>query len=223
MPAAGSRCRASSTPTSISTSPASSVAAIAGKARWPRRSPKVAAAKRGFTEDDVYARAQRTLEKAILQGTTRMRTHVEVDPRIGLTSFQRDPAAEGRLCLRHRSADLRLSAGGPAQRSRLRGIADRGLRTGRGRDRRLPLYRQRSRRPYRAHFRDREALRPRCRFPSRFRSRPFGDVAAGSLPADRGERLGRSRRHRPCHQAVGALTAASSMRWRTCWRVPAWR
>ena len=48
----------------------------------------VAAAKRAFTEDDVYARARRTLEKAIMQGTTRMRTHVEVDPRIGLTGFQ---------------------------------------------------------------------------------------------------------------------------------------
>jgi cytosine deaminase len=48
---------------------------------------KVAAAKRDFTEDDVYARGRRTLEKAIVQGTTRMRTHVEVDPRIGLRSF----------------------------------------------------------------------------------------------------------------------------------------
>jgi cytosine/creatinine deaminase len=48
---------------------------------------EVAAAKRAFTEDDVYARARRTLEKAILQGTTRMRTHVEVDPRIGLKGF----------------------------------------------------------------------------------------------------------------------------------------
>jgi cytosine/creatinine deaminase len=47
----------------------------------------VAAAKRAFTEEDVYARARRTLEKAILQGTTRMRTHVEIDPRIGLRSF----------------------------------------------------------------------------------------------------------------------------------------
>jgi cytosine/creatinine deaminase len=49
---------------------------------------EVAAAKRGFTEDDVYGRARRTLEKAILQGTTRMRTHVEVDPRVGLKSFR---------------------------------------------------------------------------------------------------------------------------------------
>jgi cytosine deaminase len=48
----------------------------------------VAAAKRAFTEEDVYARARRTLEKAILQGTTRMRTHVEIDPRIGLRSLE---------------------------------------------------------------------------------------------------------------------------------------
>jgi cytosine deaminase len=47
----------------------------------------VAAAKRAFTEDDVYTRARGTLEKAILHGTTRMRTHVEIDPRIGLRSF----------------------------------------------------------------------------------------------------------------------------------------
>src|SRR5215467_1425138 len=49
---------------------------------------EVAAAKRDFTEDEVYARARRTLEKAIVQGTTRMRTHVEVDPRVELRSFQ---------------------------------------------------------------------------------------------------------------------------------------
>jgi cytosine deaminase len=47
----------------------------------------VAQAKRGFTVEDVYERASRTLEKSILQGTMRMRTHVEVDPRVGLTSF----------------------------------------------------------------------------------------------------------------------------------------
>ncbi|MGE0034997.1 MAG: amidohydrolase family protein [Xanthobacteraceae bacterium] len=48
---------------------------------------QVAAAKRAFTEEDVYGRARRTLEKAIVQGTTRMRTHVEVDPRVVLRSF----------------------------------------------------------------------------------------------------------------------------------------
>ena len=43
--------------------------------------------KRGFTVDDVYQRGARVLEKAILKGTTHMRTHVEVDPRAGLRSF----------------------------------------------------------------------------------------------------------------------------------------
>jgi cytosine deaminase len=49
---------------------------------------EVAAAKRAFSEDDIYQRARGTLEKAILQGTTRMRTHVEVDPRVGLKGFR---------------------------------------------------------------------------------------------------------------------------------------
>lgn len=48
---------------------------------------EVAAAKLAFDEDDIYRRAQYTLEQAILHGTTRMRTHVEVDPRIGLKSL----------------------------------------------------------------------------------------------------------------------------------------
>src|SRR5262249_4689059 len=47
----------------------------------------VATAKRSFTEADIYARSHRSLEKAIIQGTTRMRTHVEIDPRVGLKGF----------------------------------------------------------------------------------------------------------------------------------------
>ena len=46
---------------------------------------EVADAKRNFTAEDVYQRGRRTLEKCILQGTTRIRTQVEVDPTIGLT------------------------------------------------------------------------------------------------------------------------------------------
>ncbi|MBV8746276.1 MAG: amidohydrolase family protein [Xanthobacteraceae bacterium] len=45
------------------------------------------AAKRGFTEEDIYARASRTMAKAMVQGTTRLRTHVEIDPRIGFKGF----------------------------------------------------------------------------------------------------------------------------------------
>ena len=41
-------------------------------------------AKAAFTEDDVYQRGAQVLEQAILQGTTHMRTHVEIDPQIGL-------------------------------------------------------------------------------------------------------------------------------------------
>jgi cytosine/creatinine deaminase len=41
---------------------------------------ETARAKAGFTAEDVHARGSRTLERCILQGTTRMRTHVEVDP-----------------------------------------------------------------------------------------------------------------------------------------------
>ena len=45
---------------------------------------EVAAAKRSFEPEDVYRRARRTLEKCILNGTTHVRTHLEVDPGIGL-------------------------------------------------------------------------------------------------------------------------------------------
>lgn len=48
----------------------------------------VGAMKRDFTPADVYERGARVLDKAIAKGTTRMRTHVEVDPRIGLRSFE---------------------------------------------------------------------------------------------------------------------------------------
>src|SRR6201985_3103955 len=44
---------------------------------------QTASAKRDFTVEDVYARAQKTLERCISHGTTRMRTHVELDPGIG--------------------------------------------------------------------------------------------------------------------------------------------
>jgi cytosine deaminase len=47
-----------------------------------------AKAKLAFTPEDVHERATRTLEKAILQGTTHMRTHLEVDPGVGLRSLE---------------------------------------------------------------------------------------------------------------------------------------
>src|SRR6202140_4730702 len=49
---------------------------------------ETAAAKRGFTVQDVYARGRQTLERCITQGTMRMRTHVELDPGIGMIGFE---------------------------------------------------------------------------------------------------------------------------------------
>jgi cytosine deaminase len=48
---------------------------------------ETSAAKRNFTVEDVYARAKRTLERCIMHGTMRMRTHVELDPGIGMIGF----------------------------------------------------------------------------------------------------------------------------------------
>ncbi|MBS7539584.1 amidohydrolase family protein [Ancylobacter lacus] len=48
----------------------------------------VSALKRDFTVEDVHRRGARVIEKAIARGTTHMRTHVEVDPRVGLRSFE---------------------------------------------------------------------------------------------------------------------------------------
>ncbi len=49
---------------------------------------EVAKAKKAFTPEDVYQRARRTLEKCILNGTTHMRTQLEVDPGIGLRGLE---------------------------------------------------------------------------------------------------------------------------------------
>jgi cytosine deaminase len=49
---------------------------------------EVAKQKRLFTAEDVYNRAKTTLERAILNGTTHMRTQLEVDPGIGLRGLE---------------------------------------------------------------------------------------------------------------------------------------
>ena len=49
---------------------------------------QVAAMKPSFTVEDVRSRAERTLVECILNGTTRMRTQVEVDPAIGMRGFE---------------------------------------------------------------------------------------------------------------------------------------
>lgn len=54
---------------------------------------EVARLKSDFTEEDVYERATRTLRKCVINGTTRMRTHVEVDPVVGLRGVEGVKAA----------------------------------------------------------------------------------------------------------------------------------
>jgi len=49
---------------------------------------RVKEAKKTFTAEDVHARARETLENCIKHGATRMRTHVEVDPGIGMRGFE---------------------------------------------------------------------------------------------------------------------------------------
>jgi cytosine deaminase len=46
------------------------------------------AVKRGFTADDIAARARRVLDLAVAAGTTTMRAHVEVDPIVGLMGME---------------------------------------------------------------------------------------------------------------------------------------
>jgi cytosine/creatinine deaminase len=49
---------------------------------------EAAKVKKSFTPEDVYVRAKRTLEKSIINGTTHMRTHLEVDPGVGLRGLE---------------------------------------------------------------------------------------------------------------------------------------
>lgn len=44
--------------------------------------------KHTFTVEDVYARARDTLEQCLLNGVAHMRTHVEVDPNVGLRGYE---------------------------------------------------------------------------------------------------------------------------------------
>ena len=113
------------------------------------------AAKRSFTPEDVYARGRRTLERAIGWGTTRMRTHVEVDPGIGLRGFEgvqqlaRDYAwaMEIELCV--------FPQEGLLNNPGTEALLIEGAAPGCARDRRCALYRHRPAGADRPHFCDR--------------------------------------------------------------------
>src|SRR5438105_7019991 len=61
----------------------------------------VAPLKPGWTVENVYSRAEQTLCECLVNGTTRMRTQVEIDPGIGLRGFEavRSLAAEYRWAI----------------------------------------------------------------------------------------------------------------------------
>jgi cytosine deaminase len=54
----------------------------------PDHMRRVQAVKPTFTVEDIYARARETLESCIKHGTTRIRTHVEIDPPVGLKGVE---------------------------------------------------------------------------------------------------------------------------------------
>jgi cytosine deaminase len=49
---------------------------------------RVFAVKPSFTVEDIHARAVVSLENSIVNGVMHMRTHVEVDPNVAMTSFE---------------------------------------------------------------------------------------------------------------------------------------
>ena len=56
--------------------------------RDARAVKRVSDVKHSFTLEDVIARARQTLERCLENGATRMRAHVEVDPKVGLRGFE---------------------------------------------------------------------------------------------------------------------------------------
>ena len=49
---------------------------------------RVQAVKSTFTVEDIYTRAKETLESCIKQGTTRIRTHAEIDAPVGVKGVE---------------------------------------------------------------------------------------------------------------------------------------
>ena len=54
----------------------------------PDHMRRVQAVKPSFTVEDIYARAKETLETCVKQGTTRIRTHAEIDPPVGVKGVE---------------------------------------------------------------------------------------------------------------------------------------
>ena len=156
---------------------------------------EVARQKQQFTPEDVYQRAKLTIEKAILNGTTHMRTHLEVDPGIGLRGLEGVRplieeykwAIDLQICIFPQEgllnnpgtdelmvAALKNGAGGPLGQgtAALYLVHPRWLWQEGDRRRGGALYRQQSARPDRSRFRTGAPVRYRHRHASGFRAQP---------------------------------------------------
>lgn len=67
--------------------------------------PYTSAIKPELTTEDIYVRAERALQDCILRGTTHIRTHVEVDPKIGMRGLD---AIEKLAADYHWAVDLQI-------------------------------------------------------------------------------------------------------------------
>ena len=124
---------------------------------------EVARQKKQFTAEDVYSRAKITLEKAILNGTTHMRTQLEVDPGIGLRGLEgvRPLIEEYKWAI-----DVEICVfpqEGLLNNPGTDELIVEALRSGGIGGRRRPLYRRQPARPDRPHLRDRPRVRHRHR------------------------------------------------------------
>lgn len=87
-------------------------------------------AKTGFSEEDVFERASAVVRQAIVHGTTRMRTFVEIDPRAGMRSFEAIKRVRERFKF---AMDIQICAfaqEGLTQEPETEGMLDEALRTG---------------------------------------------------------------------------------------------
>ncbi|MCI9867420.1 amidohydrolase family protein [Rhizobium skierniewicense] len=91
---------------------------------------ETAKAKTGFSEEDVFERASAVVREAIVHGTTRMRTFVEIDPRAGMRSFEAIKRVRERFKF---AMDIQICAfaqEGLTQEPETEGMLDEALRTG---------------------------------------------------------------------------------------------
>ena len=176
---------------------------------------EVAKAKQGLHAGGrLRARAKRTLERCILHGTMHMRTHLEVDPGIGLRSLEGvlplideyKWAIDIEICIFPQEGLLN----NPGTDELMVAALKRGGSGGR----RRALHGLEPARADRPRVRDGARVRPRHRHASRLRADAGRHGSRLCLRAGREIQIWRPRRDRPCHQDVGGAARAVRSRAR---------